>query len=117
MNSSSTMIQRNVATRVPLFSLVFIVGLFWFNSPVGSSADQGVQGAAVAYREGKVTGLYETTFQIDYRTYSLTPDAAILDRHGDPLTPADFRVDIDVKYHLLKGTTDKIDEIILYLPL
>ena len=118
MSSVTTVIQRNGATGAQLFGLVFILALFGMNGPVGpSAADQGGQAAAVAYRDGKITGLYETTFQIDYRTYSLTPDAAILDRHGDPLTPGDLRVDIDVKYHLLKGTTDKIDQIILYLPL
>jgi hypothetical protein len=78
-------------------------------------ADQPI--AVIANRDGKITAVYETTFQIDHKTYSLTPDAVILDRHGDPLTTSDFRVDIEVKYHLLKGTTDKIDQIVLYLPL
>jgi hypothetical protein len=83
--------------------------------PRVSCADQPIP--VIANRDGKITALYETSFQIDHKTYSLTPDAVILDRHGDPLTTSDFRVDIEVKYHLLKGTTDKIDQIVLYLPL
>lgn len=73
--------------------------------------------AAVPYKDGKITGIYETTFQIDHRTYSLVPDAVLLDRHGDPLEPKDLKTDIEVKYHLQKGSTDKIDQMILFLPL
>ncbi len=81
-----------------------------------SLADQSLPTAAVAYRDGKITGIYETTFQIDHKTFSLAPEVVILDRHGDPLKASDLRVDIEVKYHLLKGSTDKIDQIILFLP-
>jgi hypothetical protein len=69
-----------------------------------------------AYPTGKITSLYETAFQIDGRTVSLVPEAVLVDRHGDPLQPADLRVDIDVKYHIQKGTTDKIDWMLLILP-
>jgi len=81
-----------------------------------SSADQSLPTAAVAYRDGKITGIYETTFQIDYKTFSFAPEIVLLDRHGDPLKASDLRVDIEVKYHLLKGSTDKIDQMILFLP-
>ncbi|WP_145976456.1 hypothetical protein [Nitrospira moscoviensis] len=94
---------------------VVIVSLTLMSTPCWADGDQQV--AVIANRDGKITAIYETSFQIDHKTYSLTPDAVILDRHGDPLTTSDFRVDIEVKYHLLKGTADKIDQIVLYLPL
>lgn len=79
-------------------------------------ADQQPPMMSVGYQNGMVTAIYETTFQIDHRTYSLTPDAVLLDRHGDPLDASYLRVDIEVKYHLQKDSKDKIDRMILILP-
>ena len=81
-----------------------------------AEADESPSPAAVAYRDGKITAIYETTFQIDHKTFGFAPEVVIVDRHGDPLEARDLRVDLDVKYHLLKGSTDKIDKIILFLP-
>jgi hypothetical protein len=93
---------------------------------IGSALSAGVEGvradesslpAGIAsYPSGKVTSIYETTFQIDGRTVSLVSEAVLVDRHGDPLPPTALRVDIDVKYHIQKGTTDKIDWMLLILP-
>lgn len=99
-----------------LFGLVLAMGLLVADWTGVSSADESVSAPIAAYRDGKITALHETTFQIDHKTYSFAPEAVIVDRHGDPLEASDLRVDIDVKYHLLKGTTDKIDKIILLLP-
>jgi hypothetical protein len=99
-----------------LCGLVLAMGLLIGDRAGVSVADESLPAASVAYRDGKITALYETTFQIDHKTYSFAPEAVILDRHGDPLEPSDLRMDIEVKYHLLKGSTDKIDKIILFLP-
>lgn len=79
-------------------------------------ADEPLPPAAAGYPIGKVTSIYERSFQIDGRTVSLVSEAVLVDRHGDPLKPADLRVDIDVKYHIQKGTTDRIDWMLLLLP-
>lgn len=80
-------------------------------------ADESSFPAGMAsYPTGKITSMYETAFQIDGRTVSLVQEAVLVDRHGDPLQPADLRVDIDVKYHIQKGSTDKIDWMLLILP-
>lgn len=84
--------------------------------PSLSLAEQPLPAQVVAYRDGKITGVYETTIQIDHKTFGFAPEVVILDRHGDPLYGHDIRVDLEVKYHLLKGTTDKIDQMILFLP-
>ncbi len=106
----------SIARGITAWIVALTISLFSVVIPCVTVADQSLPIAAVAYRDGKITGIYETTFQIDHKTYSLVPDVVILDRHGDPLNAGDIRVDIEVKYHLLKGTTDKIDQIILYLP-
>lgn len=83
----------------------------------GVQADESSFPAGMAsFPSGKITSIYERTFQIDGRTVSLAPEAVLVDRHGDPLQPAVLRVDIDVKYHIQKGTTDKIDWMLLILP-
>lgn len=109
-------ISRVVWTSTRLWgaTLALILGLANY-TPVVAFADQSPV-VASGYQSGTITGIYETTFQIDHRTYSLTPDAVLLDRHGDELRVSHLRVDIEVRYHLQKDSKDKIDRMILYLP-
>ena len=102
--------------KAVLCAVVIAVELLVADFAGVSFADQSSPTVAVAYRDGKITAIYESTFQIDHKTFSFVPEVVILDRHGDFLDASSLRVDIEVKYHLLKGTTDKIDQIILYLP-
>jgi hypothetical protein len=102
--------QTLIAAFVLVLTLIAVLG------PSLSFADQPLPATVVPYKDGKITGVYETTIQIDHKTFGFAPEAVILDRHGDPLYERDIRVDLEVKYHLLKGTTDKIDGIILFLP-
>ncbi len=85
-------------------------------TPSSSYADEPLPAAAANYPTGKITSIYETAFQINGRTVSLAPEAVLVDRYGDSLQLTALRVDIDVKYHIQKGTTDKIDWMLLILP-
>lgn len=127
MNSNSNSENRTQYLGAPTrfvdwqVHTVFAVIALVLSTPMVTSlslafAEQNPPVVAVAYQDGKVTGVYETTIQIDHRTFSLAPEVVILDRHGDPLAERDIRVDLDVKYHLLKGSTDKIDQMIVFLP-
>jgi hypothetical protein len=110
-NASSTQATASLAALL----LILLIAAVW--GPSLSFADQSLpQQMAVAYKDGTITGIYDTTLQIDHKTYTLAPDAVLLDRHGDGLDARHLRVDIEVKYHLEKGTTDRIDRMILYLP-
>lgn len=77
--------------------------------------DQPLPAMTIGYQNGTITAIYEKTFQIDGRTYSLTPDAVILDDSGKQLDAGMLAVTLEVKYHLKKGETDKIDRMILFL--
>lgn len=92
------------------------VALLAIATPSSSYADEPLPAAAASYPTGKITSIYETAFQINGRTVSLVPEAVLVDRYGDPLQLTALRVDIDVKYHIQKGTTDKIDWMLLILP-
>jgi hypothetical protein len=94
-----------------IIALASITGI-----PQVSCADEPLPSAMASYPTGTITAIYETTFQIDGRTVSLAPEAVLVDRHGDPVEPTAVRVDIEVKYHVQKGTTDKIDWMLLILP-
>jgi hypothetical protein len=97
-------------------ALVFGIGVMISLAPGMTRADQQPPVMTVGYQSGTITAIYETNFQIDHRTYSLTPDAVLLDRHGDELDASYLRMDIEVKYHLQKDSKDKIDRMILILP-
>lgn len=111
-NGSPLTLRRGVM----IGCLVALISIASMATAVSSYADEPLPVAAASYPTGKITSVYETAFQIDGRTVSLVPEAVLVDRHGDPLQPTDLRVDIDVKYHIQKGTTDKIDWMLLILP-
>ena len=118
MSDSCKKIPTGELLKSILTGVVLVTGLLVLNFDAASfAAEEPLPLTMVGLRDGKITGIYETTFQIDHKTFSFAPEVVILDRNGDPLSASDMRVDIEVKYHLLKGTTDKIDQIILFLPL
>lgn len=109
-DSSSSPHLRNL---IILCSIVVLIGAGVFQV---CRADEPPPAGMASYPKGTITSVYETTFQIDGRTFSLSPEAVLVDRHGDPLTPTSIRVDIDVKYRIQRGTNDKIDWMMLFLP-
>ena len=102
--------------RSVLVGVVLAMGLLVVDVAEVAFAEQSLLATAVTYQDGKITAIYQTTFRIDHKTVSLAPDVVILDRHGDALEASDLRVDVEVKYHLLKGSTNQIDQMIVYLP-
>lgn len=95
---------------------VAAIGLFAVSVPVIVSADQPVPTITVGYQSGKITAVYQTTFQIDGRTYSLTPDAVILDENGNEIDASYINVEIEAKFRVKKDQNDKIEKMILILP-
>ena len=66
-----------VALAVTVLS-VMVVG-------VTQADDQSLPTMTVGYQTGKITAVYQTTFQIDGRTYSLASDAVLLDESGNQI--------------------------------
>lgn len=102
--------------RSAVLALALIVGMICGLVPDSTRADQHLPIMTVAYQSGTITAIYETTFQIDGRTYSLTPDAVILDDLGRQVDAGTLMVDLEVKYHVKNGRNDKIDRMIVFLP-
>lgn len=92
------------------------VGLSLAVGAEDGQADQLLPAMTVGYQSGKITAVYEKTFQIDGRTYSLTSDAVILDDSGNQADAGMLAVTLEVQYHLKKEQNDKIDRMIIFLP-
>lgn len=101
---------------IPMAMVLMIGSAMSFGVESVRADESSLPAGVASYPSGKVTSIYERTFQIDGRTVSLVPEAVLVDQHGDPLPPTALRVDIDVKYHIQKGTMDKIDWMLLILP-
>ena len=78
--------------------------------------DQPLPSMTIGYQNGTITAIYENTLDINGRTYGLTPDVVMLDEHGDMLDPARLMVSAEVKFHVKKEQSNKIDKIIVTLP-
>jgi len=78
--------------------------------------DQPLPSMTISYQNGTITAIYENTLDIDGRTYGLTPDVVMLDEHGDMLDPARLMVSAEVKFHVKKEQSNKIDKMIVTLP-
>lgn len=112
-NSQGSHSSPNVRNLIILCSIIVLAGT---GVSQISCADEPLPAAMANYPKGTITAVYEATFQIDGRTFSLAPEAVLVDRHGDPLAPTTIRTDIDVTYRIQKGTNDKIDWMLLILP-
>ena len=78
--------------------------------------DQPLPSMTISYQNGTITAIYENTFDIDGRTYGLMPDVVMLDEHGEMFDPARLMVSAEVKFHVKKEQSNKIDKMIVTLP-
>ena len=86
------------------------------NVDVTPADDQPLPSMTISYQNGTITAIYENTLDIDGRTYGLMPDVVMLDEHGDMLDPARLMVSAEVKFHVKKEQSNKIDKMIVILP-
>ena len=90
--------------------------LFFMSVGVTLADDQPIPSITVGYQNGTITAIYEKSLDIDGRTYSLTPDAVMLDDSGNQLDAGMLAVTLEVKFHVKKEQGDKIDKMIVILP-
>ena len=78
--------------------------------------DQPLPAMTVGYQNGTITAIHEKTFDIDGRTYGVTPDVVMLDQHGEALDVSRLIVSAEVKFHLKKEQSNMIDRMVVTLP-
>jgi hypothetical protein len=102
--------------RAWMIMVLAVTVLSIVNVGVTLADDQPLPSMTVSYQNGTITAIYENTLDIDGRTYGLMPDVVMLDEHGDMLDPARLMVTAEVKFHVKKEQSNKIDKMIVTLP-
>ena len=102
--------------RVGMVTVLAVTVLSVMSVGVTLADDQPLPSMTIGYQNGTITAIYQTSFQIDGRTYSLTPDAVILDDSGNQLDAGMLAVTLEVKFHVKKEQSDKVDKMIVTLP-
>jgi hypothetical protein len=96
--------------------LLAVIALSVMNVGVTLADDQPLPSMTIGYQNGAITAIYEKTLDIDGQNYGLVPDVVMLDEHGRVLDPARLRVTAEVKFHVTKEDSNKIDKMIVTLP-
>ncbi|MDO8357504.1 MAG: hypothetical protein Q7U76_14040 [Nitrospirota bacterium] len=78
--------------------------------------EQALPSMTIGLQQGAITAIHEKTLDIDGRTYGLTPDVVMLDEQGEALEPGRLMVTAEVKFHVKKEQSNKIDKLIVTLP-
>jgi len=102
--------------RAWMIMVLAVTVLSIVNVGVTLADDQPLPSMTVSYQNGTITAIYENTLDIDGRTYGLMPDVVMLDEHGDMLDPARLMVTAEVRFHVKKEQSNKIDKMIVTLP-
>jgi hypothetical protein len=108
--------QSRLFVRAGMIMVLAVTVLSVVNVDVTLADDQPLPSMTIAYQNGTITAIYENTLDIDGRTFGLTPDVVMLDEHGDTLDPARLMVTAEVKFHVKKEQSNKIDKMIVTLP-
>jgi hypothetical protein len=102
--------------RAGMIMLLAVTALSVMSVGVTLADDQPLPSMTISYQNGTITAIYENTLDIDGRTYSLMPDVVMLDEHGEMFDPARLMVSAEVKFHVMKEQSNKIDKMIVTLP-
>lgn len=97
-------------------TLLALTVLSVLSTGVTLADDQPLPSMQIGYQNGTITAIDEKTLDIDGRTYGVTQDVVMLDEHGDSFDPARLRVSAEVKFHVTKEQSNKIDKMIVILP-
>lgn len=102
--------------RAGMIMVLAVTVLSVMSVDVTLADNQPLPSMTISYQNGTITNIYEKTLDIDGRTYSLIPDVVMLDEHGEMLDPARLMVSAEVKFHVTKEQSNKIDKMIVTLP-
>ena len=107
--------QRRLFVYTGIMVLAVAI-LFVMNVGVAPADAQPIASMTIGYQDGTITAIHEKTLDINGRTYGLMPDVVILTDRGRILSPSDLVVTAEVKFHVTKEDSGKIDKMIVTLP-
>jgi hypothetical protein len=97
-------------------TLMAVTVLSVMHISAATADDEPLPMITIGYQNGTITAINENTLDIDGRTYGVTPDVVMLDEHGERLDPVRLMVTAEVKFHVKKEQSNKIDKMIVTLP-
>ena len=107
--------HRRLFVRAGIMVLAVAI-LFVMNVGVAPADDQPIASMTIGYQDGTITAIHEKTLDINGRTYGLMPEVVILTDRGRILSPSDLVLTAEVKFHVTKEDSKKIDKMIVTLP-
>jgi len=107
--------HRRLFVRAGILLLAVTV-LSVMNVGVTPADDQPLPSMTIGYQNGTITAIYEKTLDIDGRTYGLMPEVVVLNERGRIMEPRDLVVTAEVKFHVTKEESNKIDKMIVTFP-
>ncbi len=102
------MVQAEIATAALILAVIM-------GATNTAAADRQVQ-HSIAFQSGEITAINESTIQIDGRVFGLADGVILQDEKGREIEPSSLVVTAEVKYHVKKEQSNKIDFMIVYLP-
>jgi hypothetical protein len=97
-------------------ALLAVTALSVMNVGVTLADDELPPPMTIGYQNGAITAIHEKTLAINGRSYGLTPDVVILNDRGGIMEPRDLVVSAEVKFHVTKEQSDKIDKMVVTSP-
>ncbi|MDO9118756.1 MAG: hypothetical protein Q7U39_12415 [Nitrospira sp.] len=116
--SAMNQLSRSRASCRTIVGAVVVLGMCGLAGFADSAAqaDPIPLSVMTSLQSGSITAIYETAFQIDGRTFRLTPDAVIQNEKGEVMEASSLVVTAEVKYHVKKEQNNQIDRMIVFLP-
>ena len=116
LNPASQMAGLNRMFVRAGIALLAVTALSVMSVGVTPADDQPIPSMTIGYQNGTITAIHEKTLDINGRAYGLMPDVVILADHGGIMSPGDLVVTAEVKFHVTKEDSNKIDKMIVTLP-
>ncbi len=96
--------------------LVAVLSTVWGYVPLAHALDPIPAHVASGLQAGVVTSAEQHSLFINGKQYTVDPEVEIRDQEDNVLQPDVIKRDHEVKFHLKKGDSNKIDFVIVYMP-
>ncbi len=102
--------------RMRLCVLAVMLGIVSGYAPLVHALDPMPAHVASAMQSGVVTSIEQRSLFISGKMYTVDPELQIRDQEDNVLQPEVVKIGHEVKFHLKKGESNKIDFLVVYMP-
>lgn len=102
--------------RMCLYVMALMLAIVSGYAPLVRALDPMPPHVASALQSGVVTSIEQQSLFINGKMYTVDPEIQIRDQEDNVLQPEVVKIGHEVKFHLRKGESNKIDFLIVYMP-